>query len=162
MDWNIKVRKWTWHSQYEWMNNLSGWNKNKAWPGIEPWPLQWPGTLNPLTSLVQSAWLAQWIAERCVRSSQRSGFFFNRLGCSFYCEDHVLFHTNDITKQKQTIEPFLKTSNTFHLRLARQISSTDPLIEWSVACYPGSWSTCRLVLDSSSNSPAGHHTVHTQ
>ena len=119
-------------------------------------------TLNPLTSLAQSAWLAQWIAERCVRSSQRSGFFFNRLGCSFYCENHVLFHTNNITKQKQTIEPFLKTSNTFHLRLARQISSTDPLIEWSVACYPGPWSTCRLVLDSSSNSPAGHHTVHTQ
>ena len=119
-------------------------------------------TLNPLTSLAQSAWLAQRIAERCVRSSQKSGFLFNRLGCSFYCEDHVRFHTNNITKQKQPIEPFLKTSNTFHLRLARQISSTDPLIEWSVACYPGPWSTYRLVLDSSSNSPAGHHTVHTQ
>ena len=119
-------------------------------------------TLNPLTSLAQSVWLAQRIAERCVRSSQKSGFLFNRLGCSFYCEDHVLFQTNNITKQKQTIEPFLKTSNTFHQRLARQISSTDPQIDWSVAWYQGPWSTCRLVPDSSSNSPAGHHTVHTQ
>ena len=60
-------------------------------------------------------------------------FFFHLLGCSFYCEDHVHLDNNNITKQKQTIEPFLKTSNTFHQRLARQISSTDPQIDWSVA-----------------------------
>ena len=51
---------------------------------------------------LQLAWLAQWI-EYCVWSSQRSGFqsrsrlnclrfFFNRLGCSFYCEDYDHFY----------------------------------------------------------------------
>ena len=55
---------------------------------------QWPA--------LQLAWLAQWI-ERCVWSTQRSGFdsrsslnffrfFFNRFGCYFYCKDHTLFH----------------------------------------------------------------------
>ena len=55
---------------------------------------QWP--------TLQLAWWAQGI-ERCIRSSQRSRFdsqsrlnffsffFFLRLGCSFYCEDHVHF-----------------------------------------------------------------------
>ena len=50
---------------------------------------------------LQLAWLAQWI-ERCVRSSQRLGFysrsrmnffwfFCNSLGFSLYCDDHVYF-----------------------------------------------------------------------
>ena len=115
--------------------------------------------------LISSIGLISSVDSRALRpviAKIRVSLIFNRFGCSFYCEDHVLFHTNYITKQKQTIEPFLKTSNTFHLRLARQISSTDPLIEWSVACYPGPWNTYRLVLDSSSNSPAGHYAVHTQ
>ena len=70
---------------------------------------QWP--------TLQLAWWAQGI-ERCIRSSQRSGFdsqsrlnffsfFFLRLGCSFYCEDHVHF-------QKRLF--LLKTSKNIYCR----------------------------------------------
>lgn len=68
------------------------------------WPMRWPDTThgNSQWPALQLAWSAKWI-ERCIRSSQTSGFnlrsslkifsfFFNQVSCSIYCEDHAHFH----------------------------------------------------------------------
>ena len=60
--------------------------------------------MNNLRSWKRTWKIQVWLTERCVRLSQRPrfgsrsilnffGFFFNRFGCSFYCEDPVHFHT---------------------------------------------------------------------
>ena len=60
--------------------------------------------MNNLRSWKKTWKIQVWLTERCVRLSQGPGFgsrsilnffrfFFNRFGCSFYCEDHVHFHT---------------------------------------------------------------------
>ena len=79
--------------------------KIQAWPGIKPWPLWWlDATLNP--------------SQRWGLDSRSSpsflGSFFNCLGCSFHCKDHVHFHifkTWFISFSWETFQTGLRTEN---------------------------------------------------